>query len=342
MNNKVLRAAIIGCGNIFTMHATSVAVMENAEIVGVCDVKKDRADAAAKKYKAKAFYDYEQMIVELKPDIVHICLPHYLHPIASAFALSHGVNVLSEKPMSVNFEDGEKCVKLAKEKNLRYGVIFQCRYNDASQFVKKLLDGGELGKVISARSTLTWCRHDDYYSKSDWKGTWDKEGGGVIIDQAIHSMDLVNWFIGGKPKSVSAHIANRGHKTVEVDDSAEGFITYENGAKYAFWAMNNYGCDEPIEIRLLCENGKVALTYDDAMVEFNNGRKMTVRQGNDAIEYDGGKDYWGFRHAVQIKEFYSAVREGRDPEISGEEALKIQKIVCAVYESGKSGKTVEL
>lgn len=342
MSEKILKTAIIGCGNIFTMHATPVSVMKNVELVGVCDIKKDRADAAAQKYFVAAYYDYKKLIAEKKPDIIHVCVPHYMHPVITEFALESGVNVLSEKPMSIFLKDGEKNVALAKKNNLRYGVIFQCRYNDASQLIKRVLDSGELGRIISARSTLSWSRSDDYYSLSDWKGTWDKEGGGVIIDQAIHSMDLVNWFISDRPVSVSASIANRGHKAVEVDDSAEGLITYANGAKYAFWAMNNYGCDEPIEIRLYCEKGKATLSYDDATVEFSNGRKLYVRQGEDSLKYEGGKDYWGFRHAKQIEEFYSAVREGRDPEISGEEALKIQKIVCAVYESGKSGKTVEL
>ena len=339
---KQLRTAIVGCGSIFTMHATPISVMKDVELVGVCDIKPDRAERAATKYATKAYTDYQKMLTELKPDIVHVCVPHYLHPVITKFALEHGVNVLSEKPMSIRYEDGAANVALAKEKGLNYGVIFQCRYNDASQLVKKTLDSGELGKIISARSTLTWCKPDSYYSLSDWKGTWDKEGGGVIIDQAIHSMDLVNWFIGCRPVKMDAHFANRGHEIMEVDDSAEGLLTYENGIRYGFWAMNNYGCDEPIEIRLCCEKGKVIMTYDDAWINFSDGRELHVHQSADVLEYEGGKEYWGFQHVRQIREFYASVREGRPPEISGEEALKIQKIVCAFYESGRTGKPVLL
>ncbi len=331
----MLRVGIIGCGCIFTMHATSCDHLENATLVGVCDIKKDRADAAAKKYNVKAYYDYKELIDKEKPDVVHVCVPHYLHPIISRYALEHGVNVLCEKPMSIKYEDGVENVRIAKEKGLKYGIIFQCRYNNSSKLVKENLENGRLGKVISARVTLTWCKPDSYYSLSDWKGTWDKEGGGVIIDQAIHSIDLANWFINDEIEDVQAHLSNRGHDIMEVDDTGEGFIRYKNGATLAFWAMNNYGCDDPIEIRMLCENGKVVMSYDDVKIDFNDGTTLSTSTENDGIYYEGGKDYWGFQHIRQIADFYSAVEQNREPQINGEEALKIQKLICEIYDKGR-------
>lgn len=336
----MLKVGIIGCGNIFTMHATSCHHLPNATLVGVCDVKKDRADRAAEKYGVPAYYDYKDLIKPEIVDVVHICVPHYLHPIISKYALEHGVNVLCEKPMAIKMEDALENVRLAEEKGLTYGIIFQCRYNDTSRLVKKHLENGDLGRVISARCTLTWCKPDTYYSLSDWKGTWDKEGGGVIIDQAIHSLDLANWFIGDEIAEVQASIANRGHKIMEVDDTGEGFIRYKNGATLSFWAMNNYGCDDPIEIRLCCEKGKVVMSYDDARIELNDGTVISITQQPDGIHYEGGKDYWGFRHIRQIEDYYNAVEEKREPFISGKEALKIQKLICAIYESAKSGKVL--
>lgn len=338
----MLRIGIVGCGSIFTMHATSVDNLENATLVGVCDIKKDRADAAAKKYNVPAYYDYKELIEKENLDVVHVCVPHYMHPVISKYALEHGVNVLCEKPMSIHYADGEANVKLADEKNLRYGIIFQCRYNNTSQLVKKNLENGKLGKIISARCTLTWCKPDSYYSLSDWKGTWEKEGGGVIIDQAIHSLDLANWFINSEPVEVQASIANRAHDIMKVDDTGEGFIRYKNGATLAFWAMNNYGCDDPIEIRLCCEKGRVVMSYDDARIEFADGTVETISQEDDGIYYENGKDYWGFQHIRQIADFYKSVEEGTEPFISGREALKIQKVVCAIYDSAKSGNTIEL
>ena len=334
---KKIRTAIIGCGNIFTMHATPVYHMENVELIGVCDVKKDRADVAAEKYHTRAFYDYKELIDTQNLDVVHVCVPHYLHPIITKYAIEHQVNVLCEKPMSIHFEDALENVELAKKHQVKYGVIFQCRYNTASQFVKKYIENGTLGKVISARSTLTWYRPDSYYSQSDWKGTWDKEGGGVVIDQAIHSLDLANWLINDKPVSVHTHLENRNHTIMQVEDSAEGLIKYQNGAILGFWAMNNYGCDEPIEIRLLCEQGKAVLSYENATITLNGGTVMTAEQDmSDSLQYEGGKDYWGFQHSKQIRQFYASVSGDEQLEISGEEALKIQKLICAIYESGKT------
>ena len=254
--------------------------------------------------------------------------------------MRHHCSVLSEKPMAIRLEDAERCVKTAEETGVLYGVIYQCRYNTASRFVKNALERGKLGKIISARSTLTWLRSDHYYDDSDWKGTWDKEGGGVVIDQAIHSIDLANWMIGSDPLYVSAGIANRGHELISVEDSAEGLIRYRNGVDYGFYCMNNYGCDEPIEIRLLCEKGKATFSYDEATIVYDDGRTESVAQERDDLVYEGGKDYWGFQHRKQIDQFYRAL-SGKEPlEITGKEALKIQKIVCAIYESGKTGKKI--
>ena len=338
----MLKVGIIGCGSIFTMHATSTDHLDNAELVAVCDIKPDRADRAAEKYGVRAYYDYREMIERESLDVIHVCVPHYLHPIISRYALERGVNVLCEKPMSIKLEDGEYNVRLAKEKGLKYGIIFQCRFNNTSRLVKDCLLDGTLGKVISARVTLTWCKPDSYYALSDWKGTWDKEGGGVVIDQAIHSLDLANWFIDDTPVRVQAHLANRGHSIMEVDDTGEGFINYKGGATLSFWAMNNYGCDDPIEIRMLCENGKVVMSYDDVTITLNDGRVLTASTGDDNLYYEGGKDYWGFQHIREIADFYDAVENDREPKISGEEALKIQRLVCAIYESGRENKIVEL
>lgn len=331
----MLRIGIVGCGNIFTMHATSADYLKNAQIVGVCDIKKDRADKAAKKYNCKAYYDYKELIKKENIDVVHVCIPHYLHPIVSKYAIEQGVNVLCEKPMSIRYEDAVENVKLAEEKGVKYGIIFQCRYNDSARLVKESLVSGKLGKIISARVVLTWCKPDSYYSLSDWKGTWEKEGGGVVIDQAIHSLDLANWFIDDEIVSVKANLSNRGHDIMEVDDSAEGFVRYKNGATLGFWAMNNYGCDEPIEIRLCCEKGKVIMDYDRAEITYNDGTKEIAETViNPDVVYEGGKDYWGFQHIREIEDFYDAVENDREPTISGKEALKIQKLICEIYKNG--------
>ena len=331
---KKLRVGVIGCGRISVRHLLPLTSIEEVELVACCDIKKERADEAASQYGIKAYYSYEEMIKEENLDAVHLCLPHYLHSRVAIYAFEHGVNVLTEKPMDVDLESAIKAVEVAKEKNLLYGVIFQCRYNNPAQLVKKAVTSGKLGKILSARSILTWNRSDDYYKKSDWKGTWDKEGGGVVIDQAINSIDLVNWIIDSEIDTIDCTMHNRGHEIVKVEDTAEGYITYKNGTKYGFYCMNNYSCDEPIEIRMFCENGKVVFSYHDAYITYNDGKVEEAHENNKTNAADGGKDYWGSWHIRQIRQYYNALLGKEELEISGEEALKTHSLIMKLYDKG--------
>ena len=124
---------------------------------------------------------------------------------------------------------------------------------------------------------------------------------------------------------------------MEVDDTGEGFIRYKNGATLSFWAMNNYACDEAIEIRLCCEKGKAYMSYDDARIEFTDGTVLSTKQGAGDIYYEDGKDYWGFQHIRQIRQFYAAVMGKEALEISGDEALKTHRLIMEIYKMGKAG-----
>lgn len=334
LKNK-LRVAVIGCGRISVMHLGSIAML-GEELVAVCDTKRERAEEASSKFGGKVYTDYIEMLDNEKLDAVHLCLPHYIHCKVAEAAIARGVAVLSEKPMDVSYEAAEHATLFAKERGVTFGIVSQCRYNNSAVLVKKAITSGKLGKIISARSILTWKRANDYYLESDWKGTWDKEGGGVVIDQAIHSIDLVNWMISSKITSLSANLSKRGNKVCEVEDTAEGLIEYENGAVYGFYCMNNYAVDEPIEIILQCENGKAVFGYDDAKITYNDGTVEEAHQDFSA-EYDGGMDYWGFQHVRQIRQFYAAVRGDEPLDISAEEALKTHKIIMEIYKVGKNG-----
>ncbi len=332
-----IRVAVIGCGRISPMHFEAISHCSDAELVACCDIVREKAEESAKKYGAKAYTDYKKLIDEEKPTCAHICLPHYLHVPIAEYALSRGVHVLTEKPMSVDLDGAERTVALAKEKNLLYGVCFQCRFNPAPIFVKKTLQSGKLGKVISAVSTLTWIRPTSYYLESDWKGTWEQEGGGVVIDQAIHSVDLASWMIDSPAVEVDCRMANLAHPEVEVEDTAEGRVRYENGSELFFYYMNNYGANEPIEIKLLCEKGKVSFGYDDAKIVYNNGTEEYLKDKGESSAVGGAQDYWGNRHYNLIRNFYDAVEGKAKLEVDGETALKTQKIVCAMYEKGRKG-----
>lgn len=326
-----LRIGIIGCGRISVMHFEAACDLEEATLVACADIKIERANEKAEKYGITPYGDYKEMIDKENLDAVHLCLPHYLHSKVAIYAMQHGLDVITEKPMDVGMESAERAIAVSKETGRKFGVISQCRYNDSAQLVKRAVQSGKLGKILSARSTLTWKRNDDYYSQSDWKGTWDKEGGGVVIDQAIHSIDLVRWVIDEEIEKVTCHMANRNHRSVDVEDTAEGFVTFKNGTVYGFWCMNNYACDEPIEIRLHCEKGKVVFGYNEALIQYKDG---TVEEIKKAPQTFKGKDYWGNWHVRQLSNFYRACLGLEPLEIDGAEALKTHRLICEIYEKG--------
>ncbi|WP_242986411.1 Gfo/Idh/MocA family protein [Vallitalea guaymasensis] len=337
----MFRVGIVGCGNIFPMHAYPVNELSCTELVAVCDIKEDRAKAKAQELGCKYYTDYKEMIDKENLDVVHICTPHYMHPLIAIYAAEKKVSVLTEKPMSIKLEDAEKMINAAKDNDVTLGVIFQNRYNKGSQLVKKTLESGELGKIITGKLSVTWDRSDEYYSNSDWKGTWDKEGGGVIIDQAIHTMDLMRWFIDSEIEYVDANISNRAHEIIEVEDSAEGVIKYKNGVHTGFYAINYYGYDAPVEIEIYCENGIASMVADKATIKFNDGRTLIADQDpNEVFNYGNVKSYWGVSHVKQIKNYYDSLTNGTKPEITGEEAYKTQKMICAIYDGGKEQKRI--
>lgn len=338
---KKYRVGIIGCGSIFLMHAVPISELEITELVAVCDNKEDRAKKAAETFKCNYYLDYKEMIDKENLDYIHICLPHYLHAPVTIYAANKGVNVITEKPMALNVDEAKEMIEACKKNNVTLGVIFQNRYNPGAIFIKKSLEDGLLGKIHGVKMQVTWDRSDEYYSQSDWKGTWDKEGGGVVIDQAIHTLDLMNWFIGEKIDFISANIANRLHEKIEVEDSAEGIIRYKNGIVASFFTINYHSENSPVEIEMHCEKGHVKYVDGHATITYNDGRKFIVdNDPNETFNYGGGKSYWGVSHVKQIKDHYLRVSRGEKPQITGEEALIPQKIVNAIYDSGKQNKRI--
>lgn len=162
-----LRVGIIGCGNVFPMHAASVVAREDAELVAVCDVKEDRADQKAELYQCRAYYDYLEMFEQENLDVIHIALPHHLHAPVTIEATKKGLHVLTEKPMAIHYQDAVDMIEAANEADVTLGVIFQNRYNPGSQLIKKMIESGDLGAIKSGKLSVTWDRSDEYYQKSD-------------------------------------------------------------------------------------------------------------------------------------------------------------------------------
>ncbi len=338
-----LRAGIIGCGNIHPLHAYSIRGLENAELVAVCDERAERAEKSAELFSCRAYTDWKEMAATDDIDVIHLCTPHYLHAPMAIYALEAGKHVLTEKPMAIKLEDAERMNAAAEKSGKTLGVIFQNRCNPGSKLVKETLESGVLGKVICARCALYWNRQDSYYAADAWRGTWDGEGGGVIINQAIHTLDMMRWFMGSEVDYVEASIANRNHPSIEVEDMAEGIIGYKNSVMTTFHLVNYYGCDEHITIDITCENGKVHMEASKAVITYNDGHVVQKdNDPNEKVPFAPKKNYWGVGHFKQISDFYGSILKGETPHMTGKEAIKTQEMVCAIYESGKTGMRVYL
>jgi predicted dehydrogenase len=257
-------------------------------------------------------------------------------------ALKRKINVLTEKPISIDPEDAERMNKIARDNKLNLGVISQNRYNPGCRLVKKNILNGRLGKIKAARLTLCYHKPDSYYKKSDWKGRRDLEGGGVLIDQAIHFIDVLRWLIDDEVKFVEANIARRMHNFIEVEDLAEGIIQFKKGTYVCFYLINFYSFDADPQIEMDCQKGRVKMIKDSAKICFYDGTILKAKpRPSEYINYGKGKkDYWGFCHWIQIKEFYQALKAGREPEVNGEEALKTQELVWNIYKAARLGRRI--
>ncbi len=345
---KKLKVGIIGCGTIFPMHAESIrqACGDIAGLAAVCDIKQDRLAGAGKKYNCATYANYRQMIDMEKPDVIHVCTPHYLHREMSEYAIERGINVYQEKPMCVTINDAVELNKKVKKHGVKFAISFQNRFNPSTTLAKTEAASGKIGRILSSKLVLTWHKPDEYYLKSDWKGTWDKEGGGVIIDQAIHSLDLLRDITGSEIDWVDACTANRMHVKVQVEDESAGVIMFKNGSYINFYAIWHYSYDDDVVMEIHCEKGKVKIIKDSASVFYNEKKwpfntKTARPKKSEFIDYgEGWKDYWGYCHSIEIRRFYESILNNTPVDVNEDEGLKTQWMIEAIYRSGKTGKKV--
>ncbi|MBR6567980.1 MAG: Gfo/Idh/MocA family oxidoreductase [Clostridia bacterium] len=334
-----MRVSVVGCGSISRNHLRILSSMKNVELSSVVDIKKDRADAAAKKYGCKAYYDFEAMLKEDKPDSIHICTPHYLHVPMAVSALKEGINVLCEKPCAISEESLEILRRAQDESEASFGVCFQNRYTEAVRSVKKLLDKGVYGKVISIRAFVHWDRGVDYYS-DEWHGTLEKEGGGVTVNQAIHTQDLMRYFAGADTACVTAHTFNdhlRG--VIEVEDTVHALFEYENGVKGLFNATTAFTDNLPVMIDIICKRATLRIEGDKAyVIMLGRIKKLRLKDKESLI----GKSYWGKGHAPLIRDFYDCIEKGKKFPVDAYEGGKATEEFLAAYKSSETGEKIYL
>ncbi len=334
-----MKVSVVGCGAVSGNHLKALKKIETVIISSVVDIKKDRADSAAQKYKCKAYYDFEAMLEDDKPDCIHICTPHYLHVPMAVRALDLGINVLCEKPCAISSEELSLLRLAQKESTAQLGVCFQNRYNESVIAVKKIIDKEAYGKVTAARATVHWSRGADYYS-DDWHGRIAKEGGGVTVNQAIHTQDLLRYLIGADLKSVTAHVFNDHLKSIiEVEDTLHALLTYENGVTALIDATTAFSENMPFFIDIICEKAVLRIEGNSAYI-IKNGKVKQLRLKNNA--HFIGKNYWGNGHIGLIRDFYGCMEEGRKFHVDALEGGKSVEEFIAIYRSSETGEKINL
>lgn len=338
---KKLKIAMIGCGRISEVYREVFKQLsDRVEVVYAVDTQIEKARNFASDFEGcKAVTDYKECF-DKGIDVFHIATPHYLHHVMAIDAMKNKINVLTEKPMAISLKEADEMIRAAEEEKVKLGVIFQTRYVKGCMEMKKLIEEGRLGRIIAARSYLSWSRSDEYYSETDWKGTWDKEGGGVLIDQAIHSLDRVQWLVGSDIEWIEGHIDNRVHGIADVEDVAEAFVKFKNGCLYQLYACNCYSYDAPIEIEVVGEKGKVGLKQDLAWINIDGQEPYEIADGYDGLSV--GPNYWGCSHITQIKDYYKSVIEGKAVYIDGASGRKALELVRGIYKSSSEKSRVYL
>ena len=319
-----MRVGIIGLGAISPLHIRAI-LNRGQKITAICDVDAARCKKINDEFNlgAKEYSDYNQMIDSGEVDVIHVCLPHYLHSEVICKALSKDIHVLCEKPLAINFEQLNAIEKAVKNSSATLGVCFQNRYNASVLYLKEFFKGKE---ITAATANLVWQRDEKYYASGAWRGKKQYEGGGVMINQAIHSLDLLQWFC-GMPETVIAHCSNNSLQgVIDVEDTAYGLFSLKNGGNFVINATNAAKNCFTIISMFHAGDDTVELSGDNLIV---NGKFVTKSDGTPIF----GKEEWGVGHNNLIREFYNCLEKGEKFPIDFYEASKTVKLILKMYQS---------
>jgi predicted dehydrogenase len=320
-------AALIGCGDISQTHFEAIAANPKIDLVAVCDTDAGRLSAAVAALDVVGFADHRHLVDEIRPDVVHICTPHHQHVPIALDCLERGIGVIVEKPLAQNLAQGQRLVDAAKHSAAKVAVCFQNRYNATAQAMHQLLTSGELGAVLGASATVMWHRSTEYYRARPWRGQWETSGGGVLMTQAIHTLDLVQWLV-GDITDVDGRIATHVHgEEAEVEDTAEMMLTHGNGASTVFYATLANVVDSPVAIEIYTEAATLTLRGDLTVTYPDGGSYVVV----EPLLQSTGRAYWGASHQLLIADFYERLNDPEPFWISPAEALKSLTVAQRLY-----------
>ena len=355
METKRIRTAVVGCGKIGTVHANALSSLVQSELVAVCDASPDRAKAFGERYGVPAYSDLMEMAVQSKVEAVAICTPHPVHADAIEVLAPLGIHCLVEKPLAINLASCDKIIETCRRAGTKLGVMSQRRWYAPHVRMRRAIDAGAIGQpVLAIVSVLGW-RDEAYYASDPWRGRWATEGGGVLVNQAPHQLDLLQWFM-GPIGELHAYWANVNHPSIEVEDTAVAVVRFRSGALGNIVASNSQkpGLHWRIEVHgsngasigARTEGASMTASGDDdpaindvwtvsgeeqLLARWQAEDRATARTGTPEQLY----------HARQVEDFLDAVAADRDPAVSGEDGRSVVEIFTAIYRSQRDRRPVQ-
>ncbi|BAM46517.1 Gfo/Idh/MocA family protein [Amphibacillus xylanus] len=340
---KKYRVAVIGVGSIARMrHLPEYQANPHVEIVAVCDIVPERVEETAAQYGAKAFTDYQELLDQVKPDIVSVCLPNYLHAPVSIAALEAGAHVLCEKPMATSAEEGEAMIKAAKENNRKLMIAHNQRFVASHQKAKDLIEAGELGKIYSFRTAFGHGGPEGWSidGKDSWFFKKDQAFIGAMGDLGVHKSDLIRYILGEEFTEVAAIVEGNAKTDSDVDDNAVCLLRSESGIIGTLTASWAYNSSEDNSTVIYGEKATLRLEDDpdySLIASYTNGQTVKYELGQIQSNDAGGQTT-----SHVIDHFIESIQADRDPLITGEEGLKSLNIILAALESSETGKRIKI
>ncbi|MFF0344635.1 Gfo/Idh/MocA family protein [Kribbella sp. NPDC004875] len=334
-----MRFALIGAGVIGAVHARLIDTLgDDATLVAVVDQSPDRAGKIVSEYGGHAYATAAEAYAAEEIDAVAICLPSALHADNAIEALHAGKQVIVEKPVDITLAAADRLIAAQRETGRTVAVISQRRFQPPVTQIRTAIDNGALGRVTSGIAESAFFRPQSYYDGDDWRGTLAVDGGGALMNQGIHALDLLVWML-GRPVQVSAQTGRLAHEGIEVEDLAGASIRFESGAIGLMLASTAAYPGRPVRLTVHGDQGTAVLD-DDQLAYFASAEGARP----DAPVVDG-PDGWGpteLAHLAQYRDFVAAVRDGREPAVTLEAGRRSLATVLAVYESAREGRPVEL
>lgn len=338
-----IRFGVIGCGVIHKNHCDSINAIDGAVLAAVCDVDEARAVAAAEAYGVAHCTSVHEMWDLV--DAVTICTPSGMHAAIGIEAARAGKHVLTEKPVDIQYGAASALLKSCEEAGVWHGCISQHRFAGDIRRTREAVMNGEFGPMVQGDAYVKWYRTQAYYDSGDWRGTWALDGGGCLMNQGVHYVDMVQWVMGGV-EAVRAITRTMAHD-IEVEDTACALVEYKNGAVGVIQGSTSVypGSAERLEVHgrygtAIVEGDRIKVWEVEEEFEQSNPNRRerpSVGAAEGGVAASDPTAIWGEQHRLQIEDFVHAIRDHRAPAMTVKDAMEPLKVILAIYESSRRG-----